>query len=465
MLSARTTDLLQAFLGSLPEHLAARLAKAVEVDRLSDGATLPHDVILEGLRPVLRRGAPGARTPTPLRLFCRPFEDLLTSAPRAIKQKGRIARSNVMPVWLWVSGTLIPNSSSAFTSEIRAMLSAYKADEARNRAISFWTDASAAIKDTLSTDSGRRLARTALGGNLAVEDAAEIALLLSVGDQILDLQDKLPKPVASFTEELVWEARAYYDRFIEIAPDVAPYVAVIAMNRLARPWEALRLPLLISRRSQDTLISSTDMGLAGELIFSDIDALCDAIKGARHPFFDAERLIENVAHFAELSSAVVKEIAVRRDGKWGQGLLKDRADVGEVMDGFMERVPKEIAAALPMQKTGSFAGARMPDFAHSVEPEKVERALRYARLVAGCKPFAAAASFAASLKDAQDEATDILRRYSEDTVKELRIAHSPRLEIVQEQFGLVTELTSILFSEQEADLLRRRGRAALATAA
>ena len=34
---------------------APRLAKAVEVDRLAGGTGLPHDLILGGLRPVLRR--------------------------------------------------------------------------------------------------------------------------------------------------------------------------------------------------------------------------------------------------------------------------------------------------------------------------------------------------------------------------------------------------------------------------
>ena len=87
MLSPDKTGLLKAFLGGLPGHVAARLAMAVEVDRLMDGRALPHATILEGLRPVLRRDA-HERTLTPLRLFCRPFQDFLTCAPRKAKQKG-----------------------------------------------------------------------------------------------------------------------------------------------------------------------------------------------------------------------------------------------------------------------------------------------------------------------------------------------------------------------------------------
>ena len=98
MLSPDKTGLLKAFLGGLPGPIAARLAMAVEVDRLLDGHVLPHDDILESLRPILRRDH-GTRTLTPLRLFCRPFQDLLTCAPRVgVKQKGVLARSSLVPV-------------------------------------------------------------------------------------------------------------------------------------------------------------------------------------------------------------------------------------------------------------------------------------------------------------------------------------------------------------------------------
>jgi hypothetical protein len=207
------------------------------------------------------------------------------------------------------------------------------------------------------------------------------------------------------------------------------------------------------------------MGLAGELLFGDLDRLSSAIRSTKHPAFDADKLIGDVARFAETSSAVVKEIDVRRDGKWGQGLLKDRADVGNVMSGLMERAPKEIANALPTRKLGNFASTRVPDFSKSVPSERVEIALSYAKLIAGCRTFAAAASFAAKLKDAEDEVLLLLRGYNEDVVKELRAAEPSRRTVVEEQFGLAIELTAALFSQEEADLLRRRGRAAVATVA
>src|SRR5579862_3403459 len=84
MLSTEKSALLQAFLGGLPQAAAARLAKAVEIDRLAGGTVLPHDMILGALRPKLRHVE---RTPTPLRLFCKPFEDLVR--PRTRQRTGK----------------------------------------------------------------------------------------------------------------------------------------------------------------------------------------------------------------------------------------------------------------------------------------------------------------------------------------------------------------------------------------
>ena len=136
MLSGDKTGLLKSFLGSLPGHVAARLARAVELDRLMDGS-LPHEDILTGLRPVLRRDHHD-RTPTPLRLFCVPFQDLLSSLPRRTKQKAVIARATVMPLWTWLSETLLRDETAAYATDTKALILAQKNGEALARAGQYW---------------------------------------------------------------------------------------------------------------------------------------------------------------------------------------------------------------------------------------------------------------------------------------------------------------------------------------
>jgi hypothetical protein len=465
MIASEKAKMLREFLGCLPESLASRLAKAVEVDRLAGGTGLPHDMILAGLRPVLRRLPTPERTPTPLRLFTQPFEDLLTCEPRKEKQKGAIARDSIQPVWNWLSQTLAPEELTRYALAVKTAVLGYHADDASAHATAFWKTASTALLAALDGDANRKAARSVLGGDLVVADAYEIALLLAAGTELCEVQAKLPKPLPSLSEDYVWQLRDIYDRLVATNPDSAAYVAVVAMNRLEKPWEALKLPMLISRKTQDTLISSTDMGLVGELIFGAIERHGAAVRSAKpQQPFDAEALVGHLTKFATLSGGIVKEMEIRRDGKWGQRLLKDRSSIAEVMEGFMARAPREVLAALPTHKTGSYAGGpRAPDLSRAPDPEKTVRALSYARLVTGCRPIAASASIAASQKDASDEIGIALKAYGDDIVRELRASEGDKRANAEQFFSIAVELVALFFSPEEAEFLRRRGRAALGT--
>jgi hypothetical protein len=450
------TGLLKAFLGGLPGTAAARLAMAVEVDRLMDGKVLPHEDIMEGLRPILRRENYD-RTPTPLRLFCRPFQDLLTGQARKAKQKGSIARTTLIPAWNWLSQTLLPSETAAFVAECKKLVLNHQPDAALARAAQFWPLAGLAMNQALASEAGRQAAQKILGDAFAVEDITDMAMLLSAGEIVERLIILLPAPVPSFHEQLVWQVREIYDQVAQEKPDVAPYVAVIVMNRLGRPWEALRLPLLVTRHTDETLICKTDMGLVGEILFARMEAFKTSIQATRHPLFDAQKLMEEVKTFSDISSHIAKEIELKREGEWGKRLLAERVQIGKVMEGFMDRAPKEFSAALPMSKgTGG-------DFSRHPGIEKHELALRYAKLVAGSRIFAAAASFAAKNKATFDDLCTALKRYNEDVVKALKA--DPRNAVANAQFLFCAEVTAILFSEEEAELLRRRGRAALSAAA
>ncbi|MEP6829960.1 MAG: hypothetical protein ABI963_06450 [Rhizomicrobium sp.] len=446
------SGLLQSLLGKLPETAANKLAQAIEMDRLMDGRDLPHDAILQGLRPSLGQSS---RTQTPLRFFCQPFEDLLDSSPRKTKHKAVIARTSVVPVWNWLSGTLLPDDTQNFFRTTKTLILSGKLDEARAHTRPFWAKAGSAMRAALNSDTGdaaKRMRADEIG------DAREMALLLSEGEEMEKVQERLPRQLPHLTEDILWQLRESYDALIARNPDVAPFVAVVAMNRVQRPWEALRLPMMVSRQTSDALISKTDMGLVGEILFGRMDAMKAAIMAARHPIFDAEMLVTQVGGFAELSSAVVKEIEVRRDGEWGQRLLKDRAAIGDVMDGFMDRVVKEFTAALPMQKGSG-------DFSRPANAERRALALNYAKLVAGTRHFAAAGSFAAKQRTALEEISNHLRRYVEDAIREMRGSGGEKRATIESQLQYGADVAAILVSTEEAELIRRRARAAQATAA
>jgi hypothetical protein len=125
-----------------------------------------------------------------------------------------------------------------------------------------------------------------------------------------------------------------------------------------------------------------------------------------------------------------------------------------------------LSRALAVHDNAAIAGGLTQlDFARPPEAEQIARALRYARLVIGCKPIAVAGSFGASVEKAETEMCDMLRSYSENVVEQLRTDDASCRAQIEIQFDLVVKLTAMLFSEAQAELLSGRGRIATTTRA
>jgi hypothetical protein len=452
--------MLSGYLGRLPEHVASRLAKAVEVDRLI-GGTLPHDLILRALRPQLRTSPQLKRTETPLRVFCQPFEDLLVDSHREMKQKGRVARGSIERVWVWLAKELMPQRHAILVEAMRDALVGEVRGEIAAKASDLWSETGFALRAALAHDTNRRGAIDTLGGISVVEDAAEMALLLTGADDIIMVQKRLVKPVANLSEEDLSFLRDEFDRVSVRDPDLAPYIALVAMGRLERRWEALRIAAALSRKVTDTLMANTDLGTLGELLFSDLDFHARKIASARPFDFDPQMIVENLAAFAELSSGMVKELAIRRDGKWGQRLSKDRTNVAEAIEALLSKTPKEIFAALARPVSAGFGKGKRLDIARAPDPEKVARGLRYATLAAHARPFAVAAAFNARLAEVLEEVGVELRSYSEDLLRELRAAAPEARNTAEAHFAVMLDLSKLMLGEEEADFLRRRARVAV----
>lgn len=450
--------LLSGFLHQLPENVATRLAKAVEVDRLI-GGELPHEEILRALRPQLRVPPKAPRMPTPQRFFCNPFEDLLIDSERSIKQKGRIARSSIAPVWNWLAHDLMLQRHQELTEAIRKAIVAGREEEIQYKLADLWSESAAALKAALADEKRRNFAARHLGGVAVAEDAAEIALVIGAAKIVCDLQKRLPRPIVNLSEDDIDYLRDLSDRLFASDPDFAPYVALIVMGRLQRPWEALRLAAAISRKSNDTVLSSTDMGIVGELLFSDLDTYASRIQSARPVDFDWQTLLANLAAFSDLSSGMVKELGIRRDGKWGQRLAKDRGAVAQIMEGLIERAPKEILAALPPYKLGGAPKSQKPiDLSRPSDPERVARAMRYASLMMHSRPFSVAASFSAKLNEIVNETAIEMRTYAEDVVREFRITPREMRGHAEAHLAVTLNLCELVLGQEETDFLRRRAR-------
>lgn len=461
---------LDGFLGSVSPTLALQLARAVEADRLHGGA-LPHDAILMALRPRLREASRRLqRTLTPRRLVCSVFEDILVDS-RLRKQRGRIARISIAPVWAWLTQTLIPVASEKALDAVRDKLLNGGPDFADAEVDAFQRIAAEAILNAIPTAEMSDLrasdAVRVLGPEVAA-DAHDMARMMEIAADLRVLQRTLPRPMHVLHEEEIARIRKIFEQVLDSHPDCASYVPFFIMGRLDKPWEALRLASALSHKHNDIMLSRTDLGLIGETLLSDLDDCVERLKSIRSMELRADFALKQVADFSNISTGIVRELGIKRDGIWGRRLMQVRGGMADQMERLIARAPREIAVSLPTVRRGAFGlrGARrFPDLMRTLDPQKAARALELARLIAGSRPHALAGAFSGLLNQVDDAASKNLRQYTQSLADEVHAVgqdgHRSAAKFIEQAIAL----TAAMDGQEEADTLRRRVTAALVIAA
>lgn len=457
---------LDDYLGHVTPALALRLARAVEIDRLKGGA-LPHGKILAALRPRLREATARLdRAATPQRLVCTAFEDLLVDR-RGRKQRGRILRASIEPVWTWATRTLIPGTAEQALDLLRGKLLEGGAAFAGREVEAMQRLAAEAILVAVPSadmaDPRCAAAVAALGRDVAA-DAHDMAQVMAVAGEVGRLQHMLPRPIHALTEDDMARIRAVFDRVVAARPDAALYIPFVVMGRLDKPWEALRLTGVLSGKADDVMISRTDVGAIGEMLLGDLEASVERLAAIRAAELDAEAALIDVVAFSRISTGIVREIGIKRDGLWGRRLMQLRGGMADQMERLLARAARDIAATLPTARRGGFGfrGARrVPDLTRTLDPAKAARALELAKLIAGSRTHGLAGAFAGMLGQVDETVTANLRRYTHDLADEVHALGPAGAASARKFVDHAVALTAVLDGAEESETLRRRAAAAL----
>ena len=458
---------LREFLGSLPETLAAPLAQAVERDRLAGGSRLPYDLILSGLRPTLSGSVPPAsRIPTPLRLFCQLFEDLLVAEHETPRQPGRIARRSLRPIWQWLRDDLMTDNHEEICLRITKSTLVGNTREKEEAVADLHAAVAVALGNVFEgLTPGTQpydVVERRLGGAGVLADAQEILMITTIAPVLEKLFRILPRLAGKLSDANIAEIRDLFDEAAELSPDGAHHILLIAFRRLERPWEILKVAKKISHQDAEFLLGSTEFGQIGKLLRDDLDHLAGIINGARADDFDPETLLRALRLYTELSNGLLSEIGSRPTGPFGKEIMGSRQSVAERMERLLNTLAADIPAALPFARGGySKSGPKRPDLSGRPDERKAERAARAAELLAGCREIASKAAIAVALSEILTDLEEHIDGYGEGLVEALRAAEGEEMEHGEAYLAQAVEIASRLGREEEADLLRRRAAVAL----
>ncbi len=462
---------LKELLARLPDRVARPLAVAVEFDRLEGGA-MPHDVILEGLRPALQRtGLRRTGVPTPERLFCEPFEDLVLTESATAKRRGRIARESLEPLLRYVSEALLPEAWQAYAKVVAEATRKSDAPARRLAVVRFHAEAAQALARKLSplkpdTPAYKAQAKE-MGGARVLEDAREIGVVLEASPAFLALREAVPQGIKRLDPGIVARIGEIYEALNNDFPVHAGYVPLIAMRRFAKPWMVMELLKEMTRETGDRRLVDTNLGFAVEVLLDDIELAALHIAALKPGALRAGEALSHLEFFAEAVTGFVQPIDIHRQGVWGQRLLKARGMVGDAMNALLGRLAREMEQALPVQggRRGGGGGsggggAVKPDTRQWPEAERGECAVELARFLSGAGAYSSRAAFGIAHKAAQDEVSKFLSGYGQALVEEIRRGDKEAAARLEAHLLSLLRLTELALGPSDAELLRRRAMAA-----
>ena len=468
----KNAEELEAFLSTLPSGAALKLLAGIERQLVRGQETgLPVSLIRRGIRPLLRemRGdRPGL--PTPLRLFCQPFEDLLLNEDTPLKTSGVVARRSILPIWAWLTDELLPDLMPDLCERMAGHI-LQKDSEALNASVAVMYGSCSAILlsaiGKLEEDDTQRAAFIeTFEHERFIEDARDMAHTLSIATQMLELQDSLPKPIKTFSASQVRECRAVYEDVYDLTPEHSIYIAFAAMGRLEHPWEILRLAKDIANRHDDLLISKTDFAVLGDRLLKQVEQAAknigDMRPGASNPII----LEEDVYQFAVISKGMTAEMDILRISEWGIRLMDARKTVSAAVDDLLARLPKNLSAALPLQRIGAFgrSGPRRPDLSTPPNRDKIDRVMASIMFLAHTEPFAEAVCSKNVYAENRAELEEYLLHYEEGLIEEIRLSEGDARKNALSLLEVTADMEEVAMGASAAEMLRRRGRVAAQTA-
>ena len=460
-------------LGQLFESLSgseiARFTRAIESDRVDPKLPLPHETILQILRPRLASLKP-ERYPTPMRQFCDPIEDLLTSAMPSDKSI-RISRSSLMPIWNFVSSAAGPEFQKAMR-DIEVAAAARNADKLAAAERTLWKLGARCIEDEVEAShtgvKQERALATRLGSRLHLKALIEMGQILNVGEEIAQVRDRFPSaPIRALDPNDVSWLR---DRFVEISeakPGLEPMFLLAVLARLLRPSELFKLIRVLSNKADDRTIEKTNLAETGDLIIDLLAETVTEIEEGVGTGKDEAHILSLARWYASEFTRITREFKIRKDGRWGEKLLETRRRVSKALANTMfGATPERVIDALPKlemrQGPGSGAkGLARPIFAQDFDDEKVLAAEKSAEAIAETARISDVLAAQSSAAKAVVELKKKLNQIGRAGVDGMGRLAPEEIPVAQRNLMATVRLLEIVDGPEDADVLRRRGMSAL----
>lgn len=454
----------EAYLSSLTPAAARFLVREVELDRLKGGKAFAHDMVMEYARKaIFREGQSFDRVGSPLRIFCQPFEDLLVDNSTEAKQRGRISRSSLLPIWEWLGEEIAYGETEAFSARLRSAIiqrDSSKVAAATNEFHAIAVDAmnnefNGLVKGDLSY---KRLAAR-LGDKRVLEDAIDITRTLEQANRIMQMRKRLPKHIDSVgpTEEasLVKLHRDMAAR----APEHAYIFMLCVSTRMRRRSDVLKVLTRLMGTQSDALIRRSNLAIVGECLLHDMEVAAHSALQAIASRAPIELVVRFLSHYFDIAEGFVGNIDVDMRGAWGRRIVAIRNALSSAIKSEIEATPQLAKEALYRRRSNSAGDQHMPIAWPDVNA--VADARFTVQLMLAVRPYLSQIPINADYANIKSAVSEFVESIGEITIEDVRHSVGEESKSAEAYMKIISDFNEMIFGVEAAELLRRRSRAAL----
>jgi hypothetical protein len=222
----------------------------------------------------------------------------------------------------------------------------------------------------------------------------------------------------------------------------------LVMQRLAAPWQIIRLAIRMAASDDEMRVASTPYGIAVTIALHDLYCLAATLRAD----IKRGRFGEVTEHLKTLHDGVRglrTELDLRNDSAWGRQLASIRADISSALQSEIDSVPGRVRRLLRQRADKDIAAAAQ------INSGDVEETIALIEFVAVCRTYAGELAINEVTMRTYSDLQHYVEQSTEALVQSLRGSEGKARAYRQTQVAAAIRFCDVLFGADYASLMSR----------
>jgi hypothetical protein len=365
---------------------AARAKVIAAIERaLPDGNSAAGRMLAERPPSIRHNRAKSLRLSDPAAMFFQPLDPFLVDDSPDHRHPGRIVCDAIEPIWLWLANTLMLEEVKTYCDAVENALARGDSVKSKDLARAFQHYAAGRIQQALAllekNDRERRRLSVQLGLPHAIEDVRVLCAVLNGRDRLSAIAARLPHVIGNLAGAQLDNVKALADAQRASQSGLFVYALVLAMGRLAAPWQLIRLATRAAGGDDAERVAETAYAVAVDIALDEIDRRVRELIGD----LKSARIIAAPTVLKEIHDEVRglrSELDLPLDSPWGRQLAAVRTKIANALTAEIELAPGRVRRLIRPRPPRDIASGSMLD------PEDVAETEALIGLVVACRSYA-----------------------------------------------------------------------------